>query len=56
MDRDADVVVFLEDEMWMKKASAEWLLNEGMRDKYCFVGTQAAWVKDKAGVISNYEF
>ena len=40
--------------MWMKKACAEWLLDQGMRDKYCFVGTHTSWVKDKAGIISNY--
>ena len=54
MDHDVDVVICLEDDVWMKKACAEWLLDEGMRDKYRFVGTHTSWVKDKAGIISNY--
>ena len=53
MDRDADVVVCLEDEAWMRKASIEWLFNKGMQDKYCFRGIQTSWVEDKAGIKSN---
>ena len=54
MDRDADVVICLEDEAWMRKASIEWLFNEGIQDKYNFRGTQTSWVKDKAGINSSY--
>ena len=49
MDRDADVVICIEDEAWMQKASIEWLFNEGIQGKYNFRGTQTSWVKDKAG-------
>ena len=54
MDRDADVVICIEDEAWMQKASIEWLFNEGIQGKYNFRGTQTSWVKDKARINSSY--
>ena len=56
MDHDMDVVKCLEDEVWMKKTCTEWLFDEGMIAKYHFAGMHTTWVRDKAGITSNYRF